>query len=55
MDDLILWNANLIFKENPALIAILETWLKEKDRLKMQNYEIIRKDRPEKTGGLAFV
>jgi len=48
MDKFILWNARsvlnkkanikyLIYKENPGIIAITETWLKEKDKLKVPN------------------
>lgn len=62
MNKIITWNAHsiqnkktdlnyLIFKENPGLIAISETWLKNKDNFKLNNYEIIRKDRENQIGG----
>jgi len=62
MDKFILWNARsvlnkkanikyLIYKENPGIIAITETWLKEKDKFTLNNYTIIRKDRINQIGG----
>ncbi|XP_037774067.1 uncharacterized protein LOC119570383 [Penaeus monodon] len=62
MKNLILWNARsvlnkktnlnyLIYKENPNIIAITETWLKEKDKFTLNNYTIIRKDRVNQVGG----
>lgn len=67
MDKIILWNPRsiqnkeielnfLIYKEKPDLIALCETWLREKDKLKIQNYVSIRKDRKKQLGGgLAFL
>jgi len=66
MNNIILWNARsiinketeinyLIYKENPDIIAICETWLKDKDKFMIPNYDIIRKDRANQIGGgLAF-
>lgn len=62
MDKIILWNPRsiqnkeielnfLIYKENPDLIALCETWLREKDKLKIQNYVSIRKDRKKTIRG----
>lgn len=62
MYKLILWNARsilnkktelnyLTYKENPGILAINETWLKEKDTLNINNYTVIRKDRNNQIGG----
>lgn len=62
MNKIILWNAHsihrkkseldyLIYKENPGVIALCETWLKDKDNFKINNYDIIRKDRKNQIGG----
>lgn len=67
MDEIILWNPRqilnkeielkfLVYKENPDIIALCETWLKGKDKLKIQNVDTIRKDRENQLGGgLAFL
>ncbi|XP_047499385.1 uncharacterized protein LOC125045869 [Penaeus chinensis] len=66
MNKLTLWNTRaitnkeieinyLIFKENPEVLALCETWLKDKDKFKIPNYQIVRKDRKNQIGGgLAF-
>lgn len=41
----------LIFKENLGVIALCETWLKEKDRFKKDNYKINRKAKKNQIGG----
>ncbi|XP_047481961.1 uncharacterized protein LOC125034262 [Penaeus chinensis] len=66
MNKIMLWNIRsiqnkkselnyLIYKEQPEIIGICETWLKGKDKFSIPNYQILRKDRIEHTGGgLAF-
>ena len=62
----LLWNcrslyANMIeFKKfisqaNPHIICLTETWLKLTDTLKLQPYNIYRKDRFGKGGGVAIL
>jgi len=41
-----------IIQENPGIIALNETWLKEKDILYINNYTVIRKDRLNQVGGV---
>jgi len=65
MNKIIFWNArsvhnknidlnHLINVEKPDVLALCETWLKNKDNFKLQNFKIIRYDRPEQIGGLAI-
>jgi len=62
MNKIILWNArsvlnksidlnHLLEKEQPDILALCETWLKNKDSFNLEHYKIIRCDRPEKIGG----
>ena len=47
---------NLIFRISPHIIGVCETWLSENTSPKIQNYNIIRKDRTgNRGGGLAFI
>lgn len=62
MNKILLWNARsiinkkididyLIYKENPEIFAVCETWLIKNDNFKLKNYDTLRKDRTEQRGG----
>ena len=63
---LLLWNCRSILsnlsefqhyvhKNNPHIICLCETWLKFTDTFKLKGYNIYRKDRLERGGGLAIL
>lgn len=46
---------HLIDKEQPDILTLCGTWLRNKDTFNLQNYKTIKYDRPEQIrGGLAF-
>lgn len=42
-------------QEKPDIIMLNETWLKNKDSLRIKNYQTIRQDRQDGKGGLAIL
>ena len=62
----LLWNCRSLYpnmiefkkfvsQSNPHIICLTETWLKLIDTLKLQSYNVYRKDRFGKGGGVAIL
>ena len=61
----ILWNAQSIRRKttelktvikqiSPTIVGITETWLSDKENIKIPNYSIIRRDRPVNENGKSY-